>query len=151
MINLNDVLTELVIGALLSLIAAVGKVIRTKRAAVNRRTRLQQDLALYQELETSPAKEKLKKHIEQQVDVLVNEPAKRVDPAGIILGLFFLGGGAWLGWTALNLDAWWAKWPLILVAAVMLLFAAVGLLQDAIPRVRDESGRPLKDVKTPEK
>ena len=66
-IDLQGILTELVLGLLLALLASVGRVIRTKRAAMNRRTRLRQDLQIYQELDDSPAKKRLKTHIDHQV------------------------------------------------------------------------------------
>lgn len=143
-IDLQGLLTELVLGFLLALLASVGRVIRTKRAAMNRRTRLRQDLQIYQELDDSPAKKRLKTHIDHQVDALVNEPSKRIEPLGIILALFFLGGGSYVGWIGIRVDGWWFSGVLFVVAAILLLFGAVGLWQDAIPRERDESGTPIK-------
>lgn len=149
-IDLQGILTELILGFLLALLASVGRVIRTKRAAMNRRTRLRQDLQIYQELDDSPAKKKLRTHIDRQVDALVNEPSKRVDPVGIILGILFLAVGSYAVWIGLRAEAWWFSAAFFALAVISLLYGVFWLWQDAVPRERDESGIPIKKHEAPD-
>ncbi len=92
--------------------------------------------------ESSSQRTRLLEHIDDAVQQLMDdEREKRRDPTGVTLALIFLGGGLWLAWLGMSGSGstrWW-----LAPAGVLLVFGAVGLSLDAVPRKRDEKGRPI--------
>ena len=111
------------------------------------RGRIRDDLELMALLpDDSPHRATLLSRAEDQIEkVLVSETTKTRDPLGITLALVFLlsAVGVLLGLARDN--GWWG----ILVAALV-IFGLVGLNQDAVKRVRDERGRPIKESSVPD-
>ncbi len=82
--------------------------------------------------------------IERRIDDALERESERTrDPSGIVLALLFLAAGGVVTYESASGDfsGWWAA-----LAAVLVLFGAVGLSQDAIPRRRDARGRPIREV-----
>ena len=91
----------------------------------------------------SAAYERMLAHLDAEVARIVeDEDRKRRDVVGIVLGVALLVGAA-----ALAVSAWHSArdlYPFLwAAAAVVALLGTVGLVQDATPRARDDSGRPI--------
>ncbi len=131
---------------LLAAIPVVGAVAKLLRGAVpGRRGRLVSDADLLAKLPPdSAAYKRLVGHLDDEVaHIIEEEDRKRRDVVGVVLGVALLAGAA-----ALAVSAWHSDRDvspfLWAAAAVVALLGTVGLVQDATPRARDDSGRPIK-------
>lgn len=124
--------------------AAAQRWLRVAASAESRRRTVLRYLDLYDRLpEMSNARTWLGQLIDQQVGLLLAESQvhKRVDPVGIGLGLVFLAAGGAVSYRILAVD--WSGWWWFVVG-LLILVGLVGLSQDAVPRERDERGRPTR-------
>ena len=130
------------IAALVGAVIAVPKIVDAFRGRPSRRDRIRKDVELLGLLSPeSDAKAKLPEFVDQEIIALIeDETEKRRDPTGIVLATALTGISVWLIVTVIAGDtsAWW-----LLVAVPFLLLGVVGFSQDAIPRRRDERGRPI--------
>ena len=131
---------------LLAVIPVVGAVAKLLRGAVQgRRGRLVSDADLLAKLPPdSAAYKRMLAHLDAEVAHIVEEEdRKQRDVVGVVLCLALLAGAA-----ALVVSAWRSAGdvsPYLWAAAtVVALLGTVGLVQDATPRARDDSGRPIK-------
>lgn len=114
----------------------------------NRRTtaraELQRDLELFEKLPTDGAsRATLRKHIDLQVEVLVNDLATaRRDWMSVGIAIFFGAGAAGLGYIAYAVDDWW-RWLVLVAAIICALFLIVGLSMGAPLVPRDEKGNAI--------
>jgi fatty acid desaturase len=101
---------------------------------------LKQDLKILKQLpEESTARQRLLEHIDKEIISLIeSDEEKTRRPTGIVLAIVFLGLAIFLLVEAITRAGWW--WWLVLPAAVIGIFGAVGLSQDAVSRKRDEKG-----------
>ena len=130
----------------LAAIPVVGAVAKVLRGAVQgRRGRLVSDAALLAKLPVdSAAYERLLGHLDEEVARIIDEEdRRRRNLVGVVLGVALLAGAA-----ALVVSAWRSDRdvaPFLWAAAAVVAFlGTVGLVQDAIPRARDDTGRPIK-------
>jgi hypothetical protein len=130
----------------LAAIPVVGAVAKLLRGAVKgRRGRLISDADLLAKLPPdSAAYKRMLGHLDEEVArIIEEEDRKRRDVVGVVLGVALLAGAA-----ALVVSAWRSDRDLSpflwAAAAVVAFLGTVGLVQDAIPRARDDSGRPIK-------
>ena len=126
-------------------IAAVAKVVLDRSHVGGTRSRIRRDLDLLERMPDGDAKIALGDFIDRRVLALVeDEQTKSRDASGIVLAVLFLALAAWMSAQALSSDGFSTWW----VFAVPLgLLGFVGLSQDAIPRERDERGRPRRSTK----
>ena len=129
----------------LAAIPVVGAVAKSLRGAVKgRRGQLISDAALLAKLPPdSAAYKRLLGHLDEEVARIIDEEdRKRRDVVGVVLGVALLAGAA-----ALVVSAWRSDGdvsPFLWAAAAVVAFlGTVGLVQDAIPRARDDRGRPI--------
>ncbi|MGR6963462.1 hypothetical protein ACU610_03255 [Geodermatophilus sp. URMC 61] len=130
----------------LAAIPVVGAVAKLLRGAVKgRRGRLVSDADLLAKLPPdSAAYKRMLAHLDAEVARIVEEEdRKRRDAVGVVLGLALLAAAAALVVSAWRSDGDVAPY-LWTAAAVVALLGTVGLVQDATPRARDDSGRPIK-------
>ncbi len=130
----------------LAVIPVVGAVAKLLRSAVQgRRGRLVGDADLLAKLPPdSAAYKRMLGHLDDEVArIIEDEDGKRRDVVGIVLGVALLAGAA-----ALTISAWRSDGDvspfLWAAAAVVAIVGTVGLVQDAIPRTRDDAGRPIR-------
>ncbi len=130
----------------LAAIPVVGAVAKVLRGAVQgRRGRLVSDADLLAKLPPdSPAYERMLGHLDEEVArIIEGEDRKRRDLVGVVLGVALLAGAA-----ALVVSAWRSDGdvsPFLWAAAAVVAFlGTVGLVQDATPRARDDTGRPVR-------
>ena len=130
----------------LAAIPVVGAVAKLLRGAVKgRRGRLISDADLLAKLPPdSAAYKRMLGHLDEEVARIIEEEDRtRRDVVGVVLGVALLAGAA-----ALVVSAWRSDRDLSpflwAAAAVVAILATVGRGQDAIPRARDDSGRPIK-------
>ncbi|NUS72685.1 MAG: hypothetical protein HOQ05_04680 [Corynebacteriales bacterium] len=112
-----------------------------------RRARIKSDVELYSLLpEEIENREEFRQHISAQLAQLIKrETVKRRDPIGIVLGIVFTGGGAYLGVLAFKGGWWW----FFLVLAIVGVPLGMVMIADALPKAeRDDSGRRLKKNRT---
>ncbi|MGI9194587.1 MAG: hypothetical protein ACR2FO_08805 [Actinomycetota bacterium] len=127
------------IASVASVVGVVREIARSTRRH-RRRDWIIKDLDILKLLpDASEARPRLEAHINREVMQLVDdEEQKRRDPFGIVLAVIFIALAAWTAFLAYQGSHGW------LVAAVPLaLLGVVGLAQDAVPRKRNEKGRPL--------
>ena len=129
----------------LAAIPMVGAVAKLLRGAVkSRRGRFVSDADLLAKLPPdSAAYKRMLGHLDEEVArIIEEEDRKRRDVVGVVLGVALLAGAA-----ALAVSAWRSDRDLSpflwAAAAVVALLGTVGLVQDAIPRARDDTGRPI--------
>jgi hypothetical protein len=130
----------------LAAIPVVGAVAKLLRGAVKgRRGRLVSDAELLAKLPPdSPAYERMLGHLDEEVaHVIEDEDRKRRDVVGVVLGVALLAGAAALVVSAWRSDGDVAPF-LWAAAAVVAVLGTVGLVQDAMPRARDDAGRPIR-------
>ncbi len=130
----------------LAVIPVVGAVAKLLRGSVKgRRGRLISDADLLAKLPPdSAAYKRMLSHLDEEVARIIDEEdTKRRDAVGIMLGVALLAGAA-----ALVVSAWHSDRDLSpflwAAAAVVAFLGTIGLVQDAIPRTRDDIGRPIK-------
>jgi hypothetical protein len=130
----------------LAAIPVVGAVAKLLRGSVKgRRGRLMSDAALLAKLPPdSAAYKRLLGQLDEEIARIIQaEDTKRRDVVGVLLGVALLAGAA-----ALVVSAWRSDRDLApflwAAAAVVTILSTVGLVQDATPRARDETGRPVK-------
>ena len=130
----------------LAVIPVVGAVAKVLRGAVRgRRGRLSSDADLLAKLPPdSAAYKRMLGHLDEEVGrIIEEEDRKRRDVVGVVLGVALLAGAA-----ALVVSAWHSDRDvspfLWAAAAVVAIVGTVGLVQDAIPRTRDDAGRPIR-------
>ena len=130
----------------LAAIPVVGAVAKLLRGSVKgRRGRLISDATLLAKLPPdSAAYKRMLGHLDEEVARIIDEEdRKRRDVVGLVLGMALLAAAA-----ALVVSAWRSDRdlsPLLWAAAAVVAFlGTVGLVQDAIPRARDDTGRPIK-------
>ncbi|MFC5290599.1 hypothetical protein ACFPM7_26395 [Actinokineospora guangxiensis] len=117
------------------------KVWETHRARSVRLTELKTMAELANLLpDKSAARKSTIEHIEARISNLVrDEQTKRRDATGFTLGLLFTAGGLWATYGAISSNSWlWA------LAVPLLIFGVTGIVQDGVPRERDERGRALR-------
>ena len=130
----------------LAAIPVVGAVAKVLGGAVKgRRGRLVSDAELLAKLPPdSAAYERMLGHLDEEVAHIIDEEdRKRRNLVGVVLGVALLAGAA-----ALVVSAWRSDGdvaPFLWAAAtVVAILGTVGLVQDATPRARDDTGRPIK-------
>jgi hypothetical protein len=118
-------------------VAAAGKIWSDRRARGGARELIKRDLELLGLLPAdSPVQPELREHVEHAIRRLIDdEQEKRRDPLGIGLAAFLLLSAA----LALRAGGYW-----IWLAAPTGLLGVIGMAQDAVPRRRDDRGRPLR-------
>jgi hypothetical protein len=123
-----------------SVIGVAGSWLQVHRGRPHGRDLLKQDLKILKQLpEESTARQRLLEHIDNEVISLIeSDEEKTRRPTGIVLAVAFLGLAIFLLVEAITRAGWW--WWLVLPAAVIGIFGAVGLSQDAVRRKRDEKG-----------
>ncbi len=129
----------------LAAIPVVGAVAKVLRGAVQgRRGRLVSDAELLAKLPPdSAAYERMLGHLDAEVARIIDEEdRKRRDLVGVVLGVALLAGAVALVVSAWRSDGDVAPF-LWAAAAVVAILGTVGLVQDVIPRARDDTGRPI--------
>ena len=129
----------------LAAIPVVGAVAKVLGGAVKgRRGRLVSDAELLAKLPPdSAAYERMLGHLDAEVARIIDEEdRKRRDLVGVVLGVALLAGAAALVVSAWRSDGDVAPF-LWAAAAVVAILGTVGLVQDVIPRARDDTGRPI--------
>ena len=129
----------------LAAIPVVGAVAKVLRGAVQgRRGRLVSDAELLAKLPPdSAAYERMLGHLDAEVARIIDEEdRKRRDLVGVVLGVALLAGAVALVVSAWRSDGAVAPY-LWAAAAVVAVLGTVGLVQDAMPRARDDAGRPI--------
>ena len=130
----------------LAAIPVVGAVAKVLGGAVKgRRGRLVSDAELLAKLPPdSAAYERMLGHLDAEVAHIIDEEdRKRRNLVGVVLGVALLAGAAALVVSAWRSDGDVAPF-LWAAAAVGAFLGTVGLVQDATPRVRYDTGRPIK-------
>jgi hypothetical protein len=127
--------------AVLLVAAGALKLWEVRGARVARLAELKTIMEITKELpEESAARSSAVSHVEERlVGFIKDEKTKTRNPVGLILSLFFIGGGVWFVVTAVR-DGGWQWW---LLAVFLLLFGFVGFGQDGIRRERDATGKAL--------
>lgn len=135
-----------VVVAGITAVAAVAKVVLDRNHIGGTRARIRRDLDLLERMPEGEAKNALSDFVDRRVLALVtDEQTKTRDLNGVVLAILFLASAAWMAAQALSSDGssvWWVG------AVPLALFGVVGLSQDAVPRERDERGRPQRSQGT---
>ncbi len=129
----------------LAAIPVVGAVAKVLRGAVQgRRGRLVSDAELLAKLPPdSAAYKRMLGHLDEEVTrIVAEEDRERRNLVGVALGVALLAGAAALVVAAWRSDGDVAPF-LWAAAAVVAFLGTVGLVQDATPRARDDTGRPI--------
>lgn len=130
-----------------SVIGVAGSWLQVHRGRPRGRNLLKQDLKILKQLpEESTARARLLQHIDKEIlSIIESDEEKTRRPSGIVLAITFFGIAIFLMLEAITRAGWW--WWLVLPAAIIGIFGAVGLSQDAVARKRDEKGNALRQPK----
>jgi uncharacterized membrane protein YqjE len=129
---------------IIALVGLMGVAWQVRRAHGGTLKSIKEELDIYSLLpDESPAKKLLLDRAEAAiVRHLSDEMELRRDPYGMALALFLLTSGAVMTLLVFT-DQW--SWLTLIPAAIFLIFGVAGLHQDAVPRKRDENGRPIEE------
>lgn len=134
---------DIVVPLGVALLTVLGTVFSRGLPWKGERDRIARDLDLMERLPAaSEGRKLLGDQVERRIQGLINrEREKRRDVTGIVLALVFVSVGVFLVIVAAVSSGWW--WLLLLPVVFALLLGAFGLSQNAVPRLRDEKGRPM--------
>ncbi|GAA1580308.1 hypothetical protein GCM10009678_73760 [Actinomadura kijaniata] len=130
--------------AFIAIVGLIGVIWQVRRTHGGTWKTIKDELEVYALLpDDSKAKKALLERAEAAIARQIAEEGElKREPVGIILATIFLLISAGMILTAFNSGGWW--WISLLPASFFLLFGIAGLQQDAIPRKRDEKGRPIE-------